>query len=114
MTRAACKIHNIYFDLGSKQVAYYDSVLCSFPTIRCTNCCLLVPQSVKRCERCRDYRKKLNSMLSRLRRKGNTLDPTAVDSHTNYRFLSKLEKEKRMQQLHKTAKVHAHAHAYTY
>lgn len=105
--RLLTSINQIILNLGSKEVAYYDRDLCSFPTIRCSDCCLLVPPGVKRCKRCRQYRKTLNSMLSRQRRNASnhSEDPTAASSHTNYRFLNTVEKEKRMQHLHQTAKV---------
>ena len=81
-------------------MAYHD-ISCN--TIRCTDCMVLVPRanSASRCEQCRDYRKNMSGLLTRYRN-GQTkrLDGSDPQSHTNYRYLSTPEKDKRLQRLH--------------
>lgn len=96
----------VLFFSGSKQVAHYCQDFCSFPTIRSTMCQILVSSREERCVKCSEYRKMLNSMLSR--HNGNkdiVSERTTADSHTNYRFLRTPEKDERMHQLHRKAKI---------
>ena len=90
----------LLFVLGSDIVAYHD-ISCN--TIRCTDCMVLVPRAntASRCERCRDYRKNLSGLLTRYHNgKTKRLDGSDPQSHTNYRYLSTQEKDKRLQRLH--------------
>ena len=72
-------------------------------TIRCTDCMLLVPESTaaSRCHYCRLYRKTLFSLLTHYQNgQRRHSDGSSPSSHTNYRFLSTAEKDKRLQRLH--------------
>ena len=73
-----------------------------FSTIRHRDCELILGERAganSRCEKCKHYRKSLNSMLSRLQQK-STSDRVKPSSHTNYRFLSSPEKVDRLHRLH--------------
>lgn len=64
---------------------------------------MLVLPEHNRCAICHDYRKTLNSMLSRQRQR--TDECTSADSCTNYRYLSTPEKVKRMKKLHEQSRL---------
>ena len=54
---------------GSTQVAYYDTKLHSYGTIRCTMCQILIPSEGvigRRCKECNEYRKTLHAKVKRL------------------------------------------------
>ena len=70
-----------------------------FPTIRHSDCELLINKSLTRCPKCSTHRKLLHALLSR-QQKGFSTDKTAPDSHVNYRFLTTPEKVDRLQRLH--------------
>ena len=84
---------------GSEIVASYGRDYCSFPTIRCKACLVLVT-GTDRCIVCTKYRKILNSMFSRHNNKENAAPDTDLTSHTNYRYLTSPEKRARLQLYH--------------
>ena len=67
------------------------------PTVRHTDCSLLMESGGAKCSKCVTYRAQLNVLLSRLGKQGESSNP---HSHTNYRYLSDSEKNSRMKQLH--------------
>ena len=77
-------------------------------TVRHENCEFFVSQKskslgvVKRCARCNEHRRTMNRMLLRIESSHDRCHP---QSHTNYRFLSTPEKNKRLQQLHQQSRI---------
>ena len=59
----------IYFILGTQTVAIHDTKSMQTPTIRCTNCAILLTKNgkKKRCAPCMSFRDTLRSQLSRLK-----------------------------------------------
>ena len=86
--------------LGTREVAKEECDLLRTPTIRHTDCAvLLLPTTtLKRCHFCETHRHTLRSLTYQIRRQGT--DKTAPDSHVNYRHLSTPEKVHRLQRLH--------------
>ena len=62
------------------------------------NCCMLVSNGC--CSSCKQY--KNNSLVRQLKRLTDNKenDPSCTSSHTNYRFLSTAQKDKRLKKLH--------------
>ena len=87
----------VIFQLGQTIVAFKDTRVLPFPTIRHTECSLLLENESDRCARCVSYRVQLNVLLSRL---GKSKDSTDPQGHTNYRYLSNAEKNVRLKELH--------------
>ena len=91
------------FILGSSHIAYVDSKFQPFTTIRHNECELLLSGSVtaKSCSKCEAYRKTLHAMASRYHKQQKACDDkTSPRSHTNYRFLSPVEKAQRLYRMH--------------
>ena len=65
---------------------------------------LLVPPSVPRCDPCMDYRKVLNSILSR-HMKARDSAVTQTESHTNLRFLNTPQRKERFSRLRVKRKI---------
>ena len=88
--------------IGAKTVAYCDSQLLAFPTIRHTDCTILVPKggTTDRCAKCCSYRNSLRALLSHEKRKHTSAERTHPSSHTPYRSLSTSEKITRLHRLH--------------
>lgn len=86
-----------------EQVAIYDDEFLP-PTIRCTNCEMLLPSS-SRCNQCKEYRKVLTAMLHRSTSSASTTDPTNPNSHTNYKTLSSPQKIARLKNQHDQIKL---------
>lgn len=85
-----------------------DSKFQPFTTIRHNECELLLPESAtaKSCSKCEAYRKTLHAMASRYHKQQKACDDkTSPQSHTNYRFLSPLEKAQRLYRMHNA--IHA-------
>ncbi len=88
------------FLTGTRVVASYDSRALPVPTIRHSECALVVAKEGSlRCQKCTDYRRTLNGMASRVCL-SKSAERTAPSSHTNYRYLSSPEKVDRLRQLH--------------
>ena len=87
---------------GTKVVAYRDTQLLPFPTIRHSECeMLLERESVSDCcSACSEYQHSLCSLLSRERRAQPREDRTHPSSHVRYDVLSSPEKIERMHRLH--------------
>ena len=89
-------------------MAFYDDKL-SHGTIRCDGCQILVPVESNQCSVCHAYRQTLNRMFLRFedstRDTCTELNRVNPQSHTNYRYLSSLEKDKRMKVLHQQSRV---------
>ena len=101
---ASSLISSFVFLTGKLVVAYEDRKTLEFPTIRHTECELLLcdSNSGNRCSACVKYRKTLRSLCSRHRKKSK-LDlsrMTSVNSHVNYRYMRTPEKEQRLRELH--------------
>ena len=88
--------------IGTKTIAYCDSQLLAFPTIRHTDCTILVPKggTTDRCAKCCSYRNSLRALLSHEKRKHTSAERTHPSSHTPYRSLSTSEKITRLHRLH--------------
>lgn len=90
-------------------MAFYDA---RHSTIRCEGCEWLLPPQLElsspwmRCGKCNPYRKTLNRMLFRAKDR-REVEPGHCEpnSHTNYRYLSTLEKCMRLQRLHQQNRV---------
>ena len=88
-------------------MAYHDTQQ-AITTIRCDNCEVLISQHpdtcklMTRCSNCTQYRLTLNRMLhhAESQRGSNADDRTHPQSHTNYRFLTTVEKDMRLHRLH--------------
>lgn len=96
------------FILGSSHIAYSDSKFQPFTTIRHNECELLLSESAtaKSCSKCEAYRKTLHAMASRYHKQQKACDDkTSPRSHTNYRFLSPVEKAQRLYRMHNA--IHA-------
>ena len=92
----------LYFSpIGSKVVAHRDEHSLPYPSIRHSECSLLLPQGSKvRCQTCSNHRQSLNILAQRF---SNT-DVTSYSnplSHVNYRYLSTLVKDKRLREMHR-------------
>ena len=86
----------IYTCTGTRIVAYHDTRSFSEPTIRHSDCeMILSSKGVDRCQKCTDYRSTLHALASRECRRTKP-DRT---SHTNYRYLSTPEKLDRLHEL---------------
>lgn len=75
-------------------MAYVDRILLPLPTIRHTDCCVVLLPTLKatRCERCMKYRSTLRTIY--LRQTSGTVD-TSSSSKTNERWMSETQlKEK--------------------
>ena len=92
------------FLTGKLIVAYKDSRTLEFPTIRHSECELLLPyiNSGSRCSACIKYMKTLRSLCSRHTKQSELglSRMTSADSHVNYRYLRTPEKEQRLRELH--------------
>ena len=94
------------FTTDTNPVASLEQGLLPFRMVRCTSCDVLVsPGAGTRCLTCLKYRKTLNAMLSRLSSRASVANKCHPSSHTNYRFLTTLEKAECLQKLHQLAKV---------
>lgn len=91
--------------IGKLLVAYEDRTTHEFPTIRHTECKLLLPDSssCSRCVSCTKYRKTLRSLLSRHMKQSQS--PTRVDSHVNYRYMRTPEKVQQLRELHSHRRI---------
>ena len=80
-------------------MAYRDTQTLPHPTVRHSECSLLLSKDTKvRCETCTGHRQSLNILAKRLKERAGTLtDPL---SHANYRYLSEQEKDERLRKLH--------------
>ena len=75
-------------------IGFKDTRALLYPTIRHTECALLLSQSAgDRCDTCVAYRNTLNKAIARKRK------ATMQHSHTNYRYLSSPEKVTRLREL---------------
>ena len=85
---------------GSTVTAYFDTTSFQCPTVRHSNCAILLSQEDNvRCNQCTTHRLSLGVMASRhsLQR---SKERSAPSSHTNFRYLSTPEKVERLRQLH--------------
>lgn len=94
---------------GKTQVAVYESILLQ-PTIRSVDCEIIVEIHTSgneiRCTSCADYRKTLNSLLSRQNKsEASCINKGSPSNHTNYRYLNTPEKTERLQRMHKSLRV---------
>ena len=93
----------LFIYVGTKVVAYYDAL---YRTIRHVQCFQRIPKSgsTSRCSFCRKYRDNvLRSGLSRLLKQlaeGDSVKRCAIDSHVNLRYLTPVEKDERIRNLH--------------
>ena len=87
---------------GTNAVAFLDERALPQPTIRHSECALLLSEEDPvRCQRCDVYRRTLRVMTCRHRRSQEQAQNTsAPSSHTNYRYLSTPEKVDRLRRLH--------------
>ena len=85
--------------------AFLDSKLLSSPTIRSSDCEVLIEstQSTGRCISCTKHRRTLNATLWRATH--SSTDKSDPGSHTNIRYMSSPEKSKRMERLQKSVRV---------
>ena len=97
---------------GTHIVASLDSRPLPCPTIRHSQCELLVISDTSRCVSCREYRHILLMMSrratlsqSRCATLSQSTEKTASSSHANYRYLSTPEKHERMKNLHQESRV---------
>ena len=106
-----------FFLTGERVIAYCDKKLLPFPTLRHSECEVLLSAVIEgeRCIKCSDYRSSLRSMLSREKKKQPFECRTHPSSHVSYKTLSSPEKLERMRQLHllqrSTSKQLAHLQA---
>ena len=97
------KLNIIFFSVSGSQVtASFDSHPIPCPTIRHSQCAILVTVDSPRCCQCTEYRRVLYAMANR-----STCvvasDKTSITSHTNYSYLSTPEKNEKMKQLHEAS-----------
>lgn len=90
----------MYAGTGTLPVAHIDRRLADSPTIRHKDCEVLVAEREMRCPACTGYRPSLRAISSRDLRAVEADQRTAPDSHTNYRYLSTPEKDRRLSRLH--------------
>ena len=84
-------LHNF---VGTQTVAIHDTKSIQSPTIRCTNCTVLLSKNgkTKRCIPCMSFRDSLRSQLSRLKQMEAQPDRlTNPHSHTPYKCLDREE-----------------------
>ena len=87
-------------------MAYEDTESLGYPTIRHSECELLVPHTTSkcRCSKCTKYRKTLRALVSRQshseQQAGCDYSKTGAESHVNCRFLTVNEKDERLRELH--------------
>ena len=86
-------------------MAVYVKDYFPYYTIRCTGCKILIPKSVKRCNKCSEYRKTLNVLCKRSASKDDTVSRTDPASHVNFRWLSSPEKTDRLRHLSTRSKA---------
>ena len=89
--------------IGQHVVAYEDKGTLDYPTIRRSDCELLLPLAGPsgRCPCCTKYRKTFRSLSSRYTSKElETSRITSAVSHTNFRYLTTPEKDQRLRELH--------------
>ena len=88
-----------YSCIGTQVIAYHDTRHLPRPSIRHSDCGLMLPGGATTCcEKCSSYRRSLEVMLSRKRSK--SVSGTTSSSHVNYRYLSTPEKVDRLHSLH--------------
>ena len=89
--------------IGTQTVAIHDTKSMQSPTIRRTNCTVLLPKNgkTKRCIPCMSFRDSLRSQLSRLKQMEAQPDRlTNPHSHTPYKYLDREELSSRLRKVH--------------
>ena len=87
-------------------VAYVDTQVLSSPTIYHRKCHLVFASGDVRCLLCKQLRKSLHAVYSRLSKQSHDKENrTAPSSHVNYRHLSTPEKQERLSRLHDAVRV---------
>ena len=83
--------------LGRRVIAFKDTRGFLHPTVRHTECALLISEvDGDRCDKCSTYRNTLNRAVARKERSTTEATP---HSHTNYRYLSSPEKIVRLREI---------------
>lgn len=86
----------MYAGTGTLIVAHTDRRLADTITVHHKNCEVLVPEREMQCPACTGYRPSLRAISSRDLRAVEADQKTAPDSHTNNRYLSTPEKDRRL------------------
>ena len=96
-------MHN--FSTETYSTAYVESHLLNLATIRHNKCEIVISEAESRCAACKNHRKSLHAMYTRIQRSTSKENKTAPCSHVNYCHLSTPEKEERLSNLHKASRV---------
>ena len=94
----------IYIILDESVTAYLETHLNGRYTIRHRTCSILIEDG-ERCSSCKQHRKSLHAMASRLIKVQSNECRTTPDSHVNYRYLTSSEKNERLSHLHQVNKA---------
>ena len=90
---------HVFVHVGTKVIAYHDTCHLPSPTIRHSDCALMLPRGDDdRCEKCSRYRHTLTAMLTREQSRSGGI--TTSSSHANYCYLSTPENVDRLHCLH--------------